>query len=171
MSYAGDDDWRRQEALKHLPSSEESIELMLNGMHDPKRLDVWMEVAREIDVSHQKMRMLREHRTTLNEKYDDSEDFQRASEIDEPTQAVADGGAEVVEDEEDDEWEPSNDQEVVGYDSQQRESLKQDVLSLLRENVDDADVLREKLEAERDSDRVRPHALDALEERLAEVEA
>lgn len=173
MSYAGDDDWRRQEALRHLPASEESVELMLNGMVERERLDVWMEVAKELDVSHQKMRLLREHRTHLNERNSDhtadEEDFRPASEVEaEPTRAVADGGAEVEGD--GDDWEPREGQTVMEYEGpEQRGSLKDDLLSLLQ-RIEDAETLHQKLEDERDSDELRPHAIDALQERLTEVE-
>ncbi len=173
------DDWRKQEALQTL-GDPANLRPILNGMISTQRLEAYFEVAEEIGVDDEQWQLLREHRDYLEERNNVDVDFSAdysdvGPSVDaEAEPAVADGGA-VVETHEDgdadeDEWEPRADQTVVEYEGQQRESLKQSVLSLLS-GIDDVDALQEKLENERDSDRVRPHAIDALEERIEEVTA
>lgn len=170
-----DDDWRKQEALKTL-GEPANLRPMLNGMVSTQRLEAYFEVAEEIGVDEEQWQLLRDHRDYLEERNNVDVDFTASyddvgpSVDDETETAVADGGAVVEQEGDEDDWEPREDQEVLQYESQQRESLKQSVLSLLSD-IDDADALREKLENERNSDRVRPHAIDALEERIEEVEA
>ncbi len=129
------DDWRKREAVKTL-GDPANLRPILNGMVSTQRLEAYFEVAEEIGVDDEQWQLLREHRDYLEERNNADVDFSAGhggvapgvdAEVEAET-AVADGGA-VVEAHEDggageDEWEPRDDQTVVEYGGQQRESLK-----------------------------------------------
>jgi len=180
QNYPQYEDRHKQEAARFLHSGPENLKPMLRGMINRERLDAWTEVAKDLDVDEAERRLLRQRRVQLNERNSDhpeeEEEFVPATEIEpapEPAEpAVADGGADVADPEQDDkdEWEPREHQTVVEYDDPaDRESQKQDAASVAK-YIETADEVREKIAEERDSDRVRPHVIDALEERLEVLE-
>jgi len=176
------DDRHKQEAARFLDAGPENLRPMLRGMVSRERLDAWTEVAKDLDVDESERRLLRQRRVQLNERNSDhdqeEEEFTKATEVrdrvEPSTDAVADGGADVEQGADDqdgeDGWEPRPDQTVVEYeDEAERESEKHNAASIAT-MFDEPEAVEEKIAEERDSETVRPHVLDALEERLEVLE-
>ncbi len=141
---------------------------MIRGIQTLERLNAWTDVAKDMDVHHEQREALRKRRRELQADADGATaEFTTASQTDAGQQAIADGGAEVVAE---DGHELDADQERVEYENEaERESKKREAAGIAK-MFDDAETVREKIAEERNSDRVRRHVIDALEERLEVLE-
>lgn len=163
------DDWRKREALRALGDAE-NLRCMLTGMISRERLRAYEEVAEEIGVDDEQRRMLREHRTFLNERNSDhdeaEEEFRPASERADTTadtvEPVADGGAEVVDDS-GDEYAPGDGQAVQEYDDDYEDELRN--ARSLAERYESVDEIEAALQRETERETWRPHVAQALRER------
>ncbi len=161
----------KQEAVDFI-ARDVDVEPIIDGMESVDRVDCWQQVVERFDGVDDVTEALRDRRAQLEDELDQQAEFQTASEMDttaDTVEAVTDGGATTVEPDESD-WQPRDDQEVVEYeDDAERESKKREAASVAK-MFDDAEEIREKIVEERNSDRVRPHVIDALQERLEVVE-
>lgn len=165
------DDEEKQDALRFLCSKMDARPL-IRGINDIERLEAWEYVAEDLQLNPEEARTLRQRGDALRSDDADVSEFTPASEVEATgeTQAVADGGAEVVVAEEAAEratTEPES--ETMEYsDDAEYESKLRDAERLCQ-MFDTVDEVEEKLEDERDRDVVRPHVVEALEIRKGEL--
>jgi len=161
------DNPHKQEAVEFL-ARDINEQPLIDGMEDIDRVDGWLQVVDRFEGKRSVGNALRDRRAQLEDELDQQTEITPASETDAGQEALADGGAEAVP--QTDDWEPDDDQEVVDYeDPAERESMKRDAAGVAKMFDSEADV-KEKIAEERDSDRVRPHVIDALQERLEVLE-
>lgn len=166
----------------HNASGEEHLHAgpMIRGIADLERLHTWIDVAKE----HSE-RVAKADRDALRQRLreltvDETVEFERASEMSvdaEPEAAVADGGA-VVEEDSDEEpdgsdgrWQIGADQEAMTYaDEAEKQSKKNEKRRTVWDLVTTVEEAEEALDREYAKDVVPIHLTELLEERLEELQ-
>lgn len=170
----------KQEAARFL-CTDIDARPVIRGIHDPERLKAWTYVAKELDITGQQRRALRQRWQSLQrDEADDEVAFEPASEIEADAQseaAVADGGAVVEADDEantcvsqSDGWEIGPDQEAMTYeDEAEFQSKKNDKRRTVEDLVETVDDAESALDTQYQKDVVPIHTVELLEERLEEL--
>lgn len=163
----------KQEAVRFLAADIEEQQL-IDGMVDVDRLEAWLQVVDRFEDKDGVGDALRERRAQLLDELDQQAQFEPASQTDAGQQAVTDGGAEIVEetdeDSTDDGWEPRDGQSVREYGTEEAYQNELRSARSLAEEYDGASNVVAALERERDRDEWRPHVAQALQERLEVLE-
>jgi len=155
----------KQEAARFLTSSMDARP-MIRGIDDEQRLADWEAVAEQLDLESRQKRALRQRREAMTgDGVDADQAFTAASEME---TAVADGGAVVEEEpEEDDGQELAPHQEWMEYqDEAEFESEKNDQRRTVQDLITTVDGAEEALDKQFAKDVVPRHTVELLEERL-----